>query len=103
METFYRWMRTRSNVLMREGTPEGGKWNYDSENRASFGKGGPGALKPRKRFAPDAITREAIADVARFAAEQRRCTSVAAQRSSRATRSGRACASATLRLRRGPD
>ena len=69
MEMFYRWMRTRSNVLMREGKPEGGKWNYDSENRASFGKGGPGALKPRKRFAPDTMTREAIADVERHFAD----------------------------------
>ncbi|MTI10468.1 cryptochrome/photolyase family protein [Curvivirga aplysinae] len=33
MEYFYRDMRKRYNILMDNGMPVGGKWNYDSENR----------------------------------------------------------------------
>jgi len=33
METFYRKMRVRFNVLMDDNSPLGGQWNYDKENR----------------------------------------------------------------------
>lgn len=33
MEYFYREMRKKYNVLMDGDKPEGGQWNYDSENR----------------------------------------------------------------------
>lgn len=33
MELFYREMRKKHNILMNGNNPEGGKWNYDSENR----------------------------------------------------------------------
>lgn len=34
METFYRYMRKKHNILMGEdGQPAGGSWNYDKENR----------------------------------------------------------------------
>lgn len=33
MEDFYRHMRKKTGVLMRDGKPEGGKWNFDIENR----------------------------------------------------------------------
>ena len=67
MEAFYREMRGRHGVLMRGERPEGGRWNYDADNRAPFGKAGPGAVPPRATFAPDAITREVMALVrARF-------------------------------------
>ncbi len=33
MEYFYREMRKKHNILMDEGKPVGGEWNYDSENR----------------------------------------------------------------------
>ncbi|MCF7484224.1 cryptochrome/photolyase family protein [Vibrio sp. J1-1] len=33
MEHFYRRMRKRFNILMQEGQPLGGKWNYDANNR----------------------------------------------------------------------
>jgi deoxyribodipyrimidine photolyase-related protein len=33
MENFYRWQRARLNVLMKNGEPEGGKWNFDEANR----------------------------------------------------------------------
>ncbi|MFC7132849.1 MULTISPECIES: cryptochrome/photolyase family protein [Salinibaculum] len=32
-EQFYRWMRRESGVLMADGEPVGGEWNYDDENR----------------------------------------------------------------------
>ncbi|MGA0442849.1 MAG: cryptochrome/photolyase family protein, partial [Candidatus Nanopelagicaceae bacterium] len=33
MENFYRFQRERLNVLMEDGEPIGGKWNFDEENR----------------------------------------------------------------------
>ena len=33
MESFYRYMRKKHNVLMIAGQPEGEKWNFDSDNR----------------------------------------------------------------------
>ena len=39
MEQFYRWQRRRLNILMQQdGKPEGGKWNFDSENRKPLPK-----------------------------------------------------------------
>lgn len=66
MEHFYRKMRKDSGVLMdASGEPEQGRWNFDSENRGSFGKHGPGALPAPPQFPPDAITRTVIDDVRR--------------------------------------
>jgi deoxyribodipyrimidine photolyase-related protein len=60
MEFFYREMRAKHGVLMDASKPLGGEWNYDSENRKSFGKEGP-PLKPApRRFLPDAITNEVM-------------------------------------------
>ena len=68
MEYFYREQRRAHGVLMRDGEPEGGAWNFDADNRESFGRHGPGVVPPRTAFAPDATTREVIALVdARFA------------------------------------
>ena len=33
MEYFYRDMRRRTDLLMQDDAPEGGRWNYDAENR----------------------------------------------------------------------
>lgn len=60
LETFYRFMRKRTGYLMAGGVPAGGAWNYDRENRAAFAKAGPRAVPPQPRFAPDAVTREAL-------------------------------------------
>lgn len=58
MEYFYRDMRRKTKLLMDGDEPEGGKWNYDSENR-----------KPAKddlfmpsqcEFEPDDITQEVL-------------------------------------------
>ena len=38
MEFFYRKIRQRFNILIEEGKPLGGKWNFDSENRQSLKK-----------------------------------------------------------------
>ncbi len=59
MEWFYRDMRRRTGLLMEDGEPAGGRWNYDAENR----KPPPGAVtfEGPMRFAPDAITEEVLA------------------------------------------
>jgi deoxyribodipyrimidine photolyase-related protein len=68
MEFFYREMRRKTGVLMDGEAPAGGEWNFDHDNRASFGKDGPGFVPEPKTFPPDAITREVLALVAtRFA------------------------------------
>ncbi len=62
MEFFYREMRKKSKFLMESNKPEGGKWNFDAENRKSFGKSGPGLLLSRpEHFEPDEITRDLLA------------------------------------------
>jgi deoxyribodipyrimidine photolyase-related protein len=64
MEYFYREQRKRHAVLMdpeNENSPLGGQWNFDADNRESFGAAGPGAVPPRCAFEPDAVTREVIA------------------------------------------
>ena len=60
LEYFYRELRRRFDVLMQDGKPVGGKWNYDAANRGSFSKVGPGDLPLPKRFKPDAVTKEVI-------------------------------------------
>ncbi|MFP5356832.1 MAG: cryptochrome/photolyase family protein [Gammaproteobacteria bacterium] len=64
LEHFYRLMRARSGWLMEGGSPLGGQWNFDADNRASFGRDGPGPLRPPRAFAPDTLTREVLACVA---------------------------------------
>ncbi len=63
MEFFYREMRRRYGVLMDDGSPAGGKWNYDPENRKPLPKHLSVPSPPR--FPPDAITAEVMALVAR--------------------------------------
>jgi len=62
MEYFYREMRRRHDVLIvGDGDPEGGAWNFDAENREAFGREGPGFVPEPLRFAPDAITQDVMA------------------------------------------
>ena len=61
LEFFYREMRRRHGVLMEGDQPVGGVWNFDTENRGSFGKTGPGQVSRPRAFAPDAITRAVLA------------------------------------------
>jgi deoxyribodipyrimidine photolyase-related protein len=59
MEYFYRDMRRKTGLLMEGDKPEGGKWNFDAQNRKPAGKNldfaGP------KRFKTDAITEDVLA------------------------------------------
>jgi deoxyribodipyrimidine photolyase-related protein len=61
MEFFYRQMRKKYKVLMDGKKPLGGQWNFDADNRKSFGKAGPQNLPQPLQFAPDQITLEVIA------------------------------------------
>ena len=60
LEYFYREMRQKTGILMDGKKPTGGAWNFDADNRGSFGKQGPGLLPSPSRFAPDAITQDVI-------------------------------------------
>jgi deoxyribodipyrimidine photolyase-related protein len=60
LEFFYRELRHKTGILMDGDKPLGGKWNFDADNRGSFGKQGPGTLPAPTRFAPDAMTQEVI-------------------------------------------
>ncbi len=63
MEWFYREMRRKWNVLMDEnGDPEGGRWNYDAENRKAWPKGR--SVPAPFHVEPDDITREQMQRVA---------------------------------------
>ncbi len=78
MEYFYREQRKRHDILMEDGKPTGGKWNFDADNREAFGAAGPGLLPPRSTFEPDAMTRDVISLVdVRFAAHPGRLDSFA--------------------------
>ena len=63
MEFFYRDMRRRTGYLMDGDQPEGQRWNFDPENRASLPK--RVEAPPTPRFPPDEITRDVIELVAR--------------------------------------
>jgi len=64
-ETFYRAMRRHFNLLMEPGgTPVGGSWNYDAQNRRPLPKGvlPPGSM----HFEPDEITQQVMQEVASY-------------------------------------
>ena len=43
LEYFYRDLRKKHDILMVDNKqPEGGQWNFDHDNRESFGRSGPG-------------------------------------------------------------
>ena len=60
LEYWYRALRQQHGVLMDGAQPAGGQWNFDADNRESFGKSGPPDVPPPFLVAPDAITREVI-------------------------------------------
>lgn len=65
LEYFYREMRKKHQILVDEaGQPEGGQWNFDHENRESFGLSGPGKLPAPLKFTADAMT-QAVIDLVR--------------------------------------
>lgn len=60
MEFFYREMRRKTGYLMEGDHPAGGDWNYDTENRQSFGKKGPPLVPTSPKLKHDAITQEVL-------------------------------------------
>jgi len=60
-EFFYRELRQKTGILMDGKKPVGGQWNFDEDNRGSFGKQGPGKLPAPLRFEPDDITLDVMA------------------------------------------
>jgi len=60
MEFFYRELRKRFEVLMDGKEPIGGEWNFDRDNRETFGKEGPGDAPNGPSHRPDEVTREVI-------------------------------------------
>ena len=58
MEYFYREMRKKTCLLIINGKPAGGNWNYDKQNRKPLKN--HIQFKPPKKFKPDSITREVI-------------------------------------------
>ncbi|HOF51701.1 MAG TPA: cryptochrome/photolyase family protein, partial [Rhodoferax sp.] len=68
LEYWYRELRQKHGILMDGKEPAGGQWNFDADNRESFGKAGPQNVPAPTRFAPDATTQDVIALVhTRFA------------------------------------
>jgi len=62
MDRFYRRLRRDTGLLMEDGTPEGGQYSHDGDNR-EFWPGDPPAPTP-PTFEPDPITRE-VAEIVR--------------------------------------
>ncbi|OPF61767.1 deoxyribodipyrimidine photolyase [Hydrogenophaga sp. H7] len=60
LEYWYRALRQKHGVLMDGQQPAGGQWNFDADNRESFGKVGPQNVPAPFFVEPDAITREVI-------------------------------------------
>lgn len=58
MEYFYHDMRRQTGLLMREEKPEGGQWNYDTENRKPAR--GDLFMPAVKKIKPDIITQEVL-------------------------------------------
>jgi len=53
MENFYRKMRKRFNILMEDGQPLGGQWNFDADNRNNFKEDDLDAIPEPLVFAND--------------------------------------------------
>lgn len=62
MEYFYRELRKETGILMDDGEPAGGKWNFDHDNREKLPD--DVSIPERLRIAPDAITQAVLDTVA---------------------------------------
>ena len=58
MEYFYRDLRRQTGILMQDGEPIGGQWNYDADNRKKLPANHIVPKRPRRE--PDAITKAVI-------------------------------------------
>ena len=66
MEFFYRQMRAKYDVLMEGKNPVGGSWNYDAENRKTFGKAGPQNVPTAPQVNIDRLTQSVMDDVEQY-------------------------------------
>ena len=65
MEWFYREMRRKHGILIEaDGSPSGGEWNFDADNRKPWPKTRP--VPSVWRVEPDAVTREQMERVSRW-------------------------------------
>lgn len=53
MEMFYRRMRKRFGILIKDGEPTGGQWNFDADNRQAFKADESLAVPPPRLFTND--------------------------------------------------
>jgi len=60
LEFFYWKMRRKHKVLMNGDQPVGGTWNFDKDNRGSFGMDGPEFMAKPVGLKPDATTLEVL-------------------------------------------
>ena len=60
MESFYRGMRRRHGLLLEDGAPSGGRWNFDSDNRATLRSVADVHVPEVPGFTPLAETRRVI-------------------------------------------
>ena len=68
LEYWYRQLRQQHGILMAGDAPQGGQWNFDTDNRKTFGAQGPQGLPAAPQFTPDHLTQEVLALVgSRFA------------------------------------
>lgn len=58
VESFYRHRRRETGLLMEDGQPLGGRWNYDSDNRVA--PAGNMKVPPPVAFEPDTLTRDTM-------------------------------------------
>lgn len=63
MEYWYRQLRKDRNILMADEKPVGDQWNFDKDNRKTFGKNGPENVPGPTRCKPDQISQAVIEDV----------------------------------------
>jgi deoxyribodipyrimidine photolyase-related protein len=64
MEYFYRYMRRKTGWLMNGNEPEGGRWNYDAENRKALSRNV--TIPTRLCFKPDMTTRDVMVLVEQY-------------------------------------
>jgi deoxyribodipyrimidine photolyase-related protein len=70
MENFYRWQRERLDYLMDDdGEPEGGRWNFDDENREPPPKGDENPWSDPETSQLDDLDRKVIDDLERAATD----------------------------------
>ena len=63
MEYFYRQMRQRTGLLMEDGQPAGGEWNYDADNRKGWKAKTAPPRRPPVGFADDPVMQAVVSEL----------------------------------------